>query len=435
MLLKEITETFQLCDLHSFSSSNHQMVDPDGILASGKPTPPKDFVCPITSNIFDDPVTLETGQTYERKAIQEWLDRGNSTCPITRQTLNITQLPKTNYVLKRLIASWREQNNAYSTPARSENPSPKDARDFNLLKRAPSPTSVISQASIDGATGDLRQAISRLCTSEILGESEKAVLQIERLWREAGTDPEILPVLSKPAVVNGFVEILLNSVNADILRSAVFMLTELASRDNFVIQTLTRVDSDVDCLVSLFKEGLVEAVVLIYVLSCPPESLIEMDMLDALVMAINRKEDESFAMCLKPRIASLFILNQMIRVENQKNVSEFMGALISRNIVEGVIPCLESDLLDEMLAAVEILLRCMEEDGNCREDIADTAEFGPLLESFSLANDAQRLQIVQFLNELVKLSRYNLLACLLLCFVAKIFYDRRCIQILLGAKC
>ncbi|XP_039143761.1 putative E3 ubiquitin-protein ligase LIN-1 [Dioscorea cayenensis subsp. rotundata] len=386
-------------------SSNHQMVDPDGILASGKPTPPKDFVCPITSNIFDDPVTLETGQTYERKAIQEWLDRGNSTCPITRQTLNITQLPKTNYVLKRLIASWREQNNAYSTPARSENPSPKDARDFNLLKRAPSPTSVISQASIDGATGDLRQAISRLCTSEILGESEKAVLQIERLWREAGTDPEILPVLSKPAVVNGFVEILLNSVNADILRSAVFMLTELASRDNFVIQTLTRVDSDVDCLVSLFKEGLVEAVVLIYVLSCPPESLIEMDMLDALVMAINRKEDESFAMCLKPRIASLFILNQMIRVENQKNVSEFMGALISRNIVEGVIPCLESDLLDEMLAAVEILLRCMEEDGNCREDIADTAEFGPLLESFSLANDAQRFQIVQFLNELVKLSR------------------------------
>ncbi|CAD6233612.1 unnamed protein product [Miscanthus lutarioriparius] len=70
---------------------------------------PKDFMCPITSQVFDDPVTLETGQTYERRAIQEWLDRGNTTCPITRQRLHGAQLPKTNYVLKRLIGAWRDQ--------------------------------------------------------------------------------------------------------------------------------------------------------------------------------------------------------------------------------------------------------------------------------------------------------------------------------------
>ena len=85
-------------------------INPPG---SEKHTPPKDFVCPITSHLFDDPVTLETGQTYERRAIQEWLERGNSTCPITRQNLHSTQLPKTNYVLKRLIeigrASCRER--------------------------------------------------------------------------------------------------------------------------------------------------------------------------------------------------------------------------------------------------------------------------------------------------------------------------------------
>jgi hypothetical protein len=58
--------------------------------------PPKDFVCPITSHIFGDPVTLETGQTFGRKAIQEWLERGNMTCPITRKPLSATTLPKTN---------------------------------------------------------------------------------------------------------------------------------------------------------------------------------------------------------------------------------------------------------------------------------------------------------------------------------------------------
>ncbi|KAJ0989244.1 hypothetical protein J5N97_007600 [Dioscorea zingiberensis] len=387
-------------------SSSHQMFDSDSILASGKHTPPKDFVCPITSNVFDDPVTLETGQTYERKAIQEWLERGNSTCPITRQNLQINQLPKTNYVLKRLIASWREQNNAYSTPSRSEHPSPKeDASDASPLRRTASPTSVISQSNIDGTTSDLRSLISQLCTSEVLAESEVAVLQIEQLWREAGPEPEVLPVLSKPAVVNGFVEILFNSMNHNVLRSTVFMLSELVSRDRLVVQTLTRVDSDVDCMISLFKKGLVEAVVLIYLLSPTPESLIEMDMVDALMMAIKRREDDSILMCLKPRTASLFLLSQMLRGENQKDLSELVNALVSERVVEGVVLSLEAELIDERLAAVEILLTCMKEDGSCRNVIADTVEFGPLLECFSTVNDGQRFLIVHFLAELVKLSR------------------------------
>ncbi|XP_039124165.1 putative E3 ubiquitin-protein ligase LIN-2 [Dioscorea cayenensis subsp. rotundata] len=401
-----IEKQYQDLEQTSSETTCYQMFDSDSILPTGKSTPPKDFVCPITSNIFDDPVTLETGQTYERKAIQEWLERGNSTCPITRQNLQSNQLPKTNYVLRRLIASWREQNNAYSTPSRSEHPSPKeDASDASLLRNTASPTRVISQANIDGTTSDLRSLISSLCTSEVLAESEVAVLQIEQLWREAGPEPEVLPVLSKPAVVNGFVEILFNSPNNNVLRSTVFMLSELASRDQLVVQTLTRVDSDVDCMISLFKKGLMEAVVLIYLLSPTPESLIEMDMVDALMMVIKRREYETILMCLKPRTASLFILNQMLRVENQKDVSELVSALISERVVEGVVLSLEAELIDERLAAAEILLTCMKEDGSCRNIIADTAEFEPLLESFSTANDDQRFLIAHYLAELVKLSR------------------------------
>ncbi|XP_058078128.1 U-box domain-containing protein 13-like [Magnolia sinica] len=72
--------------------------------------PPKDFVYTITGQLFSDPVTLETGQTYERRTIQEWLRLGKTTCPINRQLLSATILPKTNYVLKRLIITpWKEQ--------------------------------------------------------------------------------------------------------------------------------------------------------------------------------------------------------------------------------------------------------------------------------------------------------------------------------------
>ncbi|RVW96267.1 putative E3 ubiquitin-protein ligase LIN [Vitis vinifera] len=102
---------------------------------------------------------------------------------------------------------------------------------------------------------ELRLAITKLCMSEILRESRKAVLRIERFWQEMNMGLEIQTMLSKPAVINGFVEILFNSVDPRVLRATVFLLCELGSRDKTVIQTLTRVDSDVECIVALFKNG------------------------------------------------------------------------------------------------------------------------------------------------------------------------------------
>ncbi|XP_058074307.1 putative E3 ubiquitin-protein ligase LIN-1 [Magnolia sinica] len=380
------------------------MADSDNMIASGRQTPPKDFVCPITSHLFVDPVTLETGQTYERKAIQEWVDRGNSTCPITRQKLQSTQLPKTNYVLKRLIASWQEQNPG-TVQAQKENLPPKSSPVSSPIKPSTSPTSVISQATIDSTVGELRLAISHLCMSEILSESEMAVLSIERFWRDTNMESEIQSTLSKPAVINGFVEILFNSVDPQVLRATVFLLSELASRDKAVVQTLTRVESDVDCVVALFKKGLVEAVVLIYLLRSSWADNVETDMVKSLLMVIKKKEEDSYGMCLKPKTASVLLLGQILRGIDHKNVSMVARAVVSERAIESVVGSLEADWVEERIAAVGILLRCIEEDRNCRNTIADKAELAPVLESFAGVNDGDRFEIVHFLSELVKLNR------------------------------
>jgi hypothetical protein len=34
-----------------------------------------EFTCPITFKTFQDPVFAEDGHTYERSAINEWIDR------------------------------------------------------------------------------------------------------------------------------------------------------------------------------------------------------------------------------------------------------------------------------------------------------------------------------------------------------------------------
>ncbi|GJN38209.1 hypothetical protein PR202_gb27231 [Eleusine coracana subsp. coracana] len=393
---------------------------------------PKDFVCPITSQVFEDPVTLETGQTYERRAIQEWLHRGNATCPITRQRLlHAGQLPNTNYVLKRLIAAWRESPPLSSPSSRRQSPPPVSAtitmETNNKLRSpdaasAPSPTSVIALASVEAAAAELRAAVSCLCTSDDLAASEAAVLNIHRLWRDS--DPAFLAAtLARPAVVNGFVEILFNSVTAQVLQTCVFLLAELASRDGAVVQTLTRVDSDVDCLVALFNKGLMEAVSLIYLLSPTPEQLADMDMADALVAAVRRHGDEDdgtgtvVKMCVDPKAASVMLLSQLVLFETTGDTDDSSSssaaapvvpraALLSERFVRGVVASLDADTVEEKLAAMRILLRCVAEDGHCRTTIVDKASsLGALLDAFHAVGDADKFDIVRFLHEILKLKK------------------------------
>ncbi|KAI4379409.1 hypothetical protein MLD38_005711 [Melastoma candidum] len=371
----------------------------------GKHTAPKDFVCPITSNLFHDPVTLETGQTYERRAIQEWIDRGNLTCPITRQKLHSTQLPKTNYVLKRLIASWQELNPG-SLPSHSEYSTSQEIPPFQkAITALTSPNSVISQANIDGSVGQLKNDINKLCMSDILEESEMAVLRIEQFWQEANLEAEIQSKLTKPPVVNGFVEILFNSVDPRVLKATVFLLCELGSREKSVIHTLTQVDSDVDAIVSLFKKGLLEAVVLIYLLRLSTNSLVAMDLVDAILTAIRANNDGVLNMCIKPRTAAMLLLAQILGSSEEAVCTSITSMVLSARAVDDVMKSLEAEWAEERIAAVSTLLKCMQEDGKCRNRIANEAELAPILECFAAASDVERLEIVHFLSELIRSNR------------------------------
>ncbi|CAM8966361.1 unnamed protein product [Rhodiola kirilowii] len=394
-------------NLTSVQSNSDPMADTDNSSAvvNVKHTPPKDFVCPITSHLFNDPVTLETGQTYERKAIQEWLERGNSTCPITRHKLQSTQLPKTNYVLKRLTASWQEDHpgsavtdTAYALQV------PESVAEPEVLP-AVSPNSVISQATIDGTVTELRHAIDNLCTYEILEESEMAVLRIERFWREITLEVEIQLMLSKPSVINGFVEILFNSVDPQVLKATIFLLTELGSRDNTVIQVLTQVDSDVEDIITLFKKGLPEAVVLIYLLRPSFRTLIDRDMVESLVTVIKMEEEHLVNMCLKPKTAAVLLLAKIIRTNEETDTPFIVNIILGGKVIEKIAGSLEAENSVERNAAVSILLRCMQCDGKCRSLIADKAELASILESFIGASEADQSEIVKFLSELVRLNR------------------------------
>ncbi|UJR20784.1 hypothetical protein I4U23_023897 [Adineta vaga] len=50
-----------------------------------------EFICPITLQVFHDPVIATDGHTYERKAITQWI-RQHGTSPLTRESLRVEDL-------------------------------------------------------------------------------------------------------------------------------------------------------------------------------------------------------------------------------------------------------------------------------------------------------------------------------------------------------
>ncbi|CAK9863245.1 unnamed protein product [Sphagnum jensenii] len=71
------------------------------------------FICPLTKQVMQDPVTIDSGQTYERSAINRWfqecLENGRPTvCPITGQQVQTTLKP--SLALRNTIDEWTSRN-------------------------------------------------------------------------------------------------------------------------------------------------------------------------------------------------------------------------------------------------------------------------------------------------------------------------------------
>ena len=73
---------------------------------------PDELKCPITLELTEEPVMLvQTGQTYDRKAILTWLIDHPHKCPLTGDFEGEAKL-QPNYAVKGLVETWVEAEQA-----------------------------------------------------------------------------------------------------------------------------------------------------------------------------------------------------------------------------------------------------------------------------------------------------------------------------------
>ena len=87
--------------------------------------PPTHFVDPISMELMTDPVLLvESGMSYERSSIDEWLGRGGATCPSTGIALE-TKRFVANTQLRQAIEEWVEAQAKQPRPSQTVPPPPQ----------------------------------------------------------------------------------------------------------------------------------------------------------------------------------------------------------------------------------------------------------------------------------------------------------------------
>lgn len=69
------------------------------------PTPPSHFICPILQEVMNDPCVAADGYTYDRKAIETWLNM-NDKSPMTNLPLSSVNLIP-NHSLRSAILEWK----------------------------------------------------------------------------------------------------------------------------------------------------------------------------------------------------------------------------------------------------------------------------------------------------------------------------------------
>ncbi|KAJ7541822.1 hypothetical protein O6H91_10G078400 [Diphasiastrum complanatum] len=399
---------------------------------------PKDFVCPITGHLFNDPVTLETGQTYERRAIQEWMDRGNSTCPITRQTLRNSSLPKTNYVLKRLVASWKEQNfevaQELSSCSRPQTPpsvvyhsklrrdqvsidspqgspcstssSSSRAAQFNPRQSTDSSLeSPVKTPHLGRMLNDLKQILSILCTSEDLQECEESLLIIKQIMSQA-KHQHVEKYLREAGVIDSIVEVLFNSNSAEVCDAGIVVLSGLSENNDLVKDLIKKADANLECILSLLTKGVTGTVILLHQLKLPISQISKLNLLPYLIRIIkegNTRQEPVLSM--NPKTAALNMLCELVSMEDSKKNGSLVEDILSTDAMLALVQCLKEKNSDQKLKALSLLLYCIQADVECRDFLVHEANIALVLELLHCGNSTARLVAISFLSELVHQSR------------------------------
>ncbi|KAA8541407.1 hypothetical protein F0562_025370 [Nyssa sinensis] len=243
---------------------------------------PTHFLCPISLQLMKDPVILSSGITYDRDSIDEWLQNGNYTCPVTSQILrSFDQVP--NQAIRKMIQDWCVDNRQYGV---ERIPTPKvPVTPFEVSE-------ILSRITASTLQGDQNQCLQMLHTIDKLSAEGERNRQCILANGTAGVLAASFDAFASSSVEENttLLEHILSTINwmfplgveahiylgspasllcmvcflnsGDLLRTqnAILALKELLSIDQQYSEALVQIEGVIQLLIKLIKQPICSTV-------------------------------------------------------------------------------------------------------------------------------------------------------------------------------
>ncbi|KAF8030908.1 hypothetical protein BT93_D0181 [Corymbia citriodora subsp. variegata] len=161
-------------------------------------TVPKDFCCPISLDLMQDPVIISTGQTYDRRSISRWMEEGHSNCPKTGQVLAHNRLVP-NRALRNLIMQWCTAHGVSHDPPEmidtSADAFPAASPSKAALEANKATAKLLVEQLASGPQGARTIAAKEIRLLAKTGKENRAFIA------EAGAIPHLRELLSSPSPI------------------------------------------------------------------------------------------------------------------------------------------------------------------------------------------------------------------------------------------
>ncbi|TKY69850.1 U-box domain-containing protein 19 [Spatholobus suberectus] len=293
-----------------------------------------DFRCPISLELMSDPVTIETGHTYDRSSILKWFKSGNAMCPKTGKRLSTTELVP-NLVLRRLIQQYCYAN-GISIPFVDSGRGNRD------ITRRVEPGSVAAE----GATRVLASFLKGRIENGSGEEKNRGAFEIRLLSKAS--------VFSRSCLVEaGLVPLLLLSLRDSLTQenaaAALLNLSKCAKSRSVMVEKW-----GLEVIVGVLRNGVKiearqHAAAVLFYLGAEYGSLIGEEP-EAISSLIRLVKDGSYR-SKKNSLVALFVL--LKHPENHRRVLE--GGVVVPLLVDILKGCEKEDLITDSLAILATL--------------------------------------------------------------------------------
>lgn len=257
----------------------------------------------------------------------------------------------------------------------------------------------------------LEKAISKLCFSEGLAKCEEEyAVEVTTIYEMLNNKRGLKYSMLKDVILDQLLTAISTSKEEKVIRASVSILTTIISVNKSAIEDIKKKGLQLCDLATALKRNVHEAAILIYLINPSPVEIKTLELLPALVEVVctsNSYKEKPASLLLTPRAASLMIIEVLVTAFDYATNNMHLAAINSPRVLHGLLNVAGNNNLEEYISLANILVKCMQFDGQCRKYVSQFIPVVPFIRLLQSNEMRAKFTALEFFHEILHMPRYE----------------------------